>query len=177
MLIQRLLRHTESQWMGGRNVLCSLKVRHTTVAYMNLQTLRLWEMQDQREFLLGKTSEHIIKYASAAVLSLDAPTSSGQSEAEGSPAHASAYCAFVSQSPLLGPSSFQSRACRLEEHASEMQRAFGAVPCLVHADWIWLLDFLSHICLLVALLRFLPFFAKVNHQGQKSHIQFHAHHR
>lgn len=32
-----------------------------------------------------------------------------------------------------------------------------------------LLHFLSHICLLVALLRvfFFPFFAKVNHQGQK----------
>lgn len=58
-LIQRLRQQTESQCMGARNLFSSLKVRGTGKSRMN------WIF-----FLLGKTREHIIKYASATVLSM-----------------------------------------------------------------------------------------------------------
>lgn len=57
-LIQCLCQQTESQCMEARNSFSSLKVRGTRKSRIN------WI------FLLGKTREHIIKYASATVLSV-----------------------------------------------------------------------------------------------------------
>lgn len=63
---------------------------------------------------------------------------------------------------------FKPKTADWRNHAAETPR-----PSELCFAWFmltnWLLPFLSHICLLVALLRvfFFPFFAKVNHQGQK----------
>jgi len=56
---------------------------------------------------------------------------------------------------------------RIVPQRSKSLQSELSLPCLVYAVWLWLLDFLSHICFLVALLRFLSFWAKVYHQGQK----------